>query len=161
MPINRPSLSIIVFFAALQLAAAHAAERPGDSRNAIGLQRSMNAAAQLQQRFLALTQSSPREQQFDLYRIYDDAVGTWVQVGVLRGLLHQAMTTDSPSGESRSRTDLRDCARYALWEVDQSVARLDAAIARGGRPEVLRFEKASRALLVKTRPVVARLAVPN
>jgi hypothetical protein len=148
------------FGLAIVLAAlpAPGAERHGDARAAAELQHSADAAGELQRRFLAAIEAAPQRDRFDLYRVYDESVGTWLQVGVLRELLEDAMSADAPDQERRSRAELRDCARYALAEIDRSLVALRAAIDGKSTPGAVEFEKKSRPLLKRARPVIARLA---
>jgi len=85
-------------------------------------------------------------------------VGTWRQLRLLLELLGAAMTASAPAEETRLRIDLRDCAGYVVTEVDRSLTDLEAAIELGAPARALSFEKKSRPLLARARPVLARLA---
>ena len=92
-----------------------------------------------------------------LYRTYDDSMGTWLQVGFLRTLLDDAIGARSPPDELQFRTNLRDHARYALWEFDKNIAHLDASAAKHGGARYLRLIKALRSASVNVRTTIIRL----
>jgi hypothetical protein len=154
--ICRPSLMVLACAGFLSI--AHAAERPGDASNAQELRRRAVAAASIHKDFLAMTEAAPPKERFDLYRTYGESVGAWVQIGFLRGLLDDAIAATSWSVELKLRMDLRDHARFTMWEIDQSIAHLDARIAEGGRTRHLRLVRAMRSSLVSVRATVNHLA---
>jgi len=135
-----------------------AVERPGDVNHANELRQRALSAAATQRQLLAMTESAPRSRQFELYRTYDDSIGAWLQVELLRSLLDASAAATSIDDEKRLRTDLRDCARFAAWELDQHIANLDAAIARKGPAEYLRRLRALRSLAAQVRMTVLGLA---
>ena len=105
-----------------------------------------------------MAEAAPRGEQFELYRTYDESMGTWLQVGFLRTLLDASVATPSSSAELRFRRNLRDQARYTLWEVDQNIAHLDSRIAEERRSHPLQLVRALRASLVNVRMTIIRLA---
>jgi len=148
------TLLLLAWASCLPLAAS---ERPGDADNAKELRRSAVAVAGIQRQLRAMAESASREERFELYRTYDDSMGTWLQVAFLRTLLGAAIATRSPSDESRFRTNLRDHARYALWELDRNIAHLDASTAGHGSARYLRLIDALRSSSVKVRTTIVRL----
>jgi hypothetical protein len=137
---------------------AIALERPGDAANAEELRRRATAAEAIQRDFLALIEAAPRKERFELYRTYDESMGPWVQVGFLRSTLGDAIAATSWTLELKLRVDLRDQARYAVWEIDQNMAYLDERIAEEKRARYLRPTKALRSSLLNVRATVTRLA---
>ena len=137
---------------------ALAVERPGDAALAQELHGHALSAAVIQEQLLALTERAPRDEQFELYRTYDDAIGAWLQIEFVRGLLDASIVATSGAGEQGFRTDLRDHARFTLWELDQHIANLDASIARGGPAEYLRLVRILRSLAAKARTSLVHLA---
>jgi len=137
---------------------SEAIERPGDAHSARDLERRTTVVTAIQRDLLAIAEGAPRGEQFELYRTYDESMGTWLQVGFLRTLLNASIAAKSSAEELRLRTDLRDHARYALWELDQNIAHLDAGIAEDGRTPYLRLIKALRSSLVNVRMTIIPLA---
>jgi hypothetical protein len=138
--------------------AAHALERPGDADNAKALRRSTVSVTATQKELLALAEAAPRGERFELYRTYDDSKGTWLQVAFLRTLLDAAIAARSSSDELRFRTNLRDHARYAVWELDQNIAHLDASTAKYESARLLRMIKLLRSSSADVRATITRLA---
>jgi hypothetical protein len=139
---------------------ADALERPGDAASADELRRRAIAAASVQKNFLALIEAAPRKERFELYRTYGEAAGTWVQIAFLESVLSEAIAARSWTIELKLRADLRDQARYAVWEIDQNIAHLDARIAEEKRARYSRVTKALRSALLNVRATVSRLAEP-
>jgi hypothetical protein len=137
---------------------AGALERGGDADNMEELRRRATAAATIHRDFLALIEAAPRKEKFELYRTYDESTGTWVQIGFLRDTLDASIAATSWTVELKLRTDLRDQARYALWELDQSIAYLDTRIAEEKRARNQRLVKQLRSALLNVRATVTRLA---
>ena len=159
-PNRWPGSLMFVLACACGPSIATALERPGDTANADELRQRAIAAAAAQKSFLALIDAAPRKERFELYRTYDESMGPWVQVGFLRGVLDDAIAATSWTLELKLRADLRDQARYAVWEIDQNMASLDARIAEEKRARYLQPTKALRSALLNVRATVARLAEP-
>jgi hypothetical protein len=157
-PKRRPGALMLALACACGPSIATALERPGDTANADELRQRAIAAAAVQKNFLALIEAAPRKEKFELYRTYDESTGTWVQIGFLRDTLDASIAATSWTVELKLRTDLRDQARYALWEVDQSIAYLDARIAEEKRARNQRLVKQLRSALLNVRATVTRLA---
>jgi hypothetical protein len=156
--IRRLRLSVIVLAWAGCASVADALERPGDAANMDDLRRRATAATAIHRVFLALIEEVPRKEKFELYRTYDESIGTWVQIRFLRDTLDASVAATSWTVELKLRTDLRDQARYALWEVDQSITYFDARIAAEKRARTVRQVKALRSALLNVRATVTRLA---
>lgn len=154
---RRLSVSIAIL-AWLCSPVAQAVERPGDVTHANELQQRALSAAAVQRQLLAMAEGAPRGEQFELYRTYDDSIGAWLQVELLRSLLDASMATASMADERRLRTDLRDCARFAVWELDQNIAYLDVAAAKQGDAEYSRLVRILRSLAAEIRITALRLA---
>ena len=132
---------------------AQAAERAGDAlvRQAIHDHRDVVDA--LEEDILALIESSPERDRFDLYRTYNQLMGTWVQIDLSDTLVEQAALAMSPSEEEEIRTTLRDQAQFALWELDDALAYLEQIRPGTHRHEYLRIKEAIRSLL-ETKTVI-------
>ncbi|HSS69700.1 MAG TPA: hypothetical protein VLQ46_03500 [Casimicrobiaceae bacterium] len=155
---GRLRLSVIVLAWIGCVGLADALERRGDADNMEDLRRRATAAATIHRDFLALIEAAPRKEKFELYRTYDESTGTWVQIGFLRDTLDASIAASSWTVELKLRTDLRDQARYALWEVDQGIAYFDERIAEEKRARTLRLVKQLRSALLNVRATVTRLA---
>ena len=138
---------------------AQAVERPGDVSDASELRGRALAATAIQSQLLAMAESAPQDEQFDLYRAYDDSIGAWLQVEFVRSLLDASIAAISTADEQRFRTDLRDHARFAVWELDQNIANLDASVASDGRADYLDLIRLLRSLAAEVRMTVFRLAI--
>ena len=137
---------------------AQAVERPGDASDANLLRGRALAATAIQSQLLAMAETAPRDEQLELYRTYDDSSGAWLQVAFVRSLLDASIATTSTADEQRLRTDLRDHARFAVSELDQHIANLDASVARDGRADYLDLMRLLRSLTAEVRMTVFRLA---
>jgi hypothetical protein len=137
---------------------AHAVERPGDLTSANELRGHALSAAAIQGQLLAMAESAPRGEQFELYRTYSDSISAWLQVGFVRGLLDASIAATSTADEQRFRTDLRDHARFAAWELDQNIANLDASVTKEGPAGYSRLLEILRALAAEVQNTVFRLA---
>jgi hypothetical protein len=152
-----------MFCAAIVLAwscwalAAEAAEGPDDARSASELREWTTRVIPIQRDLRLAAESASGDTQFELYRTYDLAAGTWLQIDLVRAVLGAAIAAQG-SDAQRLRTDLRDHARYALWEVDQNIADLDARLGDDRPSPYLRLFEALRESLVATRMTLIRLA---
>jgi len=79
------------------LSDAHAIEGAGEATAAYELRQHAIAATALQDDLLDLCESASGAEQFELYSIYNRAVGTWLQVDFLRDLLDITMSASSRS----------------------------------------------------------------
>ena len=140
------------------LPVAQAVERFGDAENASELQQRAISVAAVQRGLLSLAEAASGEQSFDLYRTYDESMGTWLQVEFLRTLLELSIAATSPVDERKFRIDLRDHARFALWELDQAISHLDEKVAGVAQAEHLRLVQVLRSLLMSARSAVDRLS---
>ena len=154
----RPSLVLVMFACTCCLPVAQAVERLGDAENASELQQRAISVAAVQRGLLSLAEAASGEQSFDLYRTYDESIGTWLQVEFLRTLLDLSIAATSAVDERKSRIDLRDHARFALWELDQTISHLDENVAEVAQAEHLRLIQVLRSLLMSTRTTVDRLS---
>jgi hypothetical protein len=154
----RASLLLAMFAWACCLPAAQAVERFGDAENASELQQRAISVTAVQRGLLSLAEAASGEERFNLYRTYDESMGTWLQVEFLRTLLDLSIAAASAFDEQKLRTDLRDHARYALWELDQNISHLDANAAGADQAEHLRLIQVLRSLLTNARSTVNRLS---
>jgi hypothetical protein len=154
-------LGLLVMFVAGAgaLSDAQAIEGAGEATAAYELRQHAIAASVLQDDLLDLCESASGAEQFELYSIYNRAMGTWLQVDFLRDLLDVMMAASSRSDEDAIGAALRDQAAFALRELDQSIAYLevDSAVARS--PQSSQRAAVVHSLLWQVRPIVERLAV--
>jgi hypothetical protein len=115
------------------------------------------AVGVLEEDMLALIGASADEDRFELYRTYNQMVGTWVQVDLSAALMEEAASATSLSEEDRIRATLRDQAQFALWELDDALAYLERNIPGSDRREYLRINEAIRSLLSETKALFSRL----
>jgi len=137
---------------------AQAVDRSGDAENASELQQRAISVTAVQRGLLSLAEAASGEEAFDLYRTYNESMSTWLQVGFLRTSLDLSIAATSAFDEKKSRTDLRDHARFALWELDQNIRHLDESIAEVEQAEHLRLIQVLRSLLMHVRITVSRLS---
>jgi hypothetical protein len=137
---------------------AQAVERFGDPENASELQQRAISVTAVQRGLLSLAEAASGEEAFNLYRTYDESMGTWLQVEFVRTLLDLSIAATSASDEHKLRTDLRDHARFALWELDQNIGHLGESIAEVEQWEHLRLIRVLRSLLMSARTTVGRLS---
>ena len=155
----RLGLLVMLVAGAGALSDAHAIEGAGEATAAYELRQHAIAATVLQDDLLDLCESASGAEQFELYSIYNRAMGTWLQVDFLRDLLDVMMAASSRSGEDAIGAALRDQAAFALWELDQSIAYLEADSAVARSPQSSQRAAVVHSLLWQVRPIVERLAV--
>jgi hypothetical protein len=140
------------------LPVAEGVERFGDAENASELQQHAISVTAVQRGLLSLAEAASGEERFDLYRTYGESMGTWLQVEFVRTLLDLSMTATASSDEQEFRADLRDHARFTLWELDQNIGHLGESTAEIEQSEHLRLVQVLRSLLLKARITVGRLS---
>jgi len=149
---------LTIFAWACCLPIAQAVERFGDAENASELQQRAISVTAVQRGLLSLAEAASGEEAFNLYRTYNESMGTWLQVEFLRTSLDLSIAATSASDEQKFRSDLRDHARFALWELDQNISDLDESSAEVVQAEPLRLIQVLRSLLMQTRITVSRLS---
>ena len=154
----RPRFVLTIFAWACCLPSAQAVERFGDAENASELQQRAISVTAVQRGLLSLAEAASGEEAFDLYRTYNESMGTWLQVEFLRTSLDLSIAATSASDEQKFRSDLGDHARFALWELDQNISHLDANAGGAGQAEHLRLLQVLRSLLANARSTVNRLS---
>jgi hypothetical protein len=150
-------LLVLLVICAPGLHLAQAAERAGDALATYALHDRSDALDVLEGDILALIESSPDEDRFELYRTYDQLMGTWVQVDLAETQVEQAVSATSPSEEEEIRATLRDQAQFAMWEFDNALADLERNAPGANRPDHVRINEAIRSLLSETKTIIARL----
>jgi hypothetical protein len=154
---RRSSFVFTIFAWACCLPVAQAVERFGDAENASELQERAISVTAVQRGLLSLAEAASGEEAFNLYRTYNESMGTWLQVEFLRTSLDLSIAATSAFDEQKFRSDLRDHARFALWELDQSISHLDESIPEVEQAEHLRLIQVLRSLLMHARITVSRL----
>jgi hypothetical protein len=148
---------IVLLLAACAAPMAQAAEHVGDALFLYALQDRTAARHELERGLLALIDNSPDEDRFELYRSYDQLMGTWAQLDLSQALLAQAVATSSPAEEEKIRTMLRDQARFALWELEDARSYLQRNMPAANHLDHVRINQDIRSLLFSVEPLVARL----
>ena len=154
----RPGFVLAMFAWACCLPVAQGFERFGDAENTSELQQRAISVTAVQRGLLSLAEVASGEEAFDLYRTYNESMGTWLQVEFLRTSLDLSIAATSAVDERKSRIDLRDHARFALWELDQNISHLDENVAEAEQAEHRRLIQVLRSLLMSTRSAVDRLS---
>jgi hypothetical protein len=140
------------------LPVAEGVERFGDAENASDLQQRAISVSAVQRGLLSLAEAASGEERFDLYRTYDESMGTWLQAEFLRTLLDLSIAATESSDEQKFRTDLQDHAKFTLWELDQNISHLGKSITEVEESEHLRLIQVLRSLLLQARITVSRLS---
>jgi len=148
-----------IFAWACCLPVAQAVERFGDAENASELQERAISVTAVQRGLLSLAEAASGEEAFNLYRTYNESMGTWLQVEFLRTSLDLSIAATSAFDEQKFRSDLRDHARFGLWELDQNISHLDESIPEVEQAEHLRLIQVLRSLLMHARITVGRLLI--
>ena len=136
---------------------AQGAERAGDAAFVDSYQEHARTAVALETEALFQIEIAPDEERFNLYRTYNNFLGTWLQVERLQAQLAVAVEADSSTEEEETRAALRDQAQFVLFELEQTEADLQRNIPALERPNHLRINQAIRALLFEVRATVSRL----
>ena len=150
-------LLVLLVIGAPGLHLAQAAERAGDALVTYALHDRSEVLDALERDILTLIESRPDEDRFDLYRTYDQLMGTWVQVDLAETLVEQAVSATSPSEEEEIRATLRDQAQFVMWEFDNALAYLERNAPGANQPDYLRINEAIRSLLSETKTIISRL----
>jgi len=156
--VSYASLLLILFVSALQMPAAHGTERPGDALIANEIQHYAAAVTRIQADFLSLIETASGENRFDLYRMYNQSIGTWIQVDYLQTLLELSIAETSVPAEQEARTALEEQASYTIWELGQNIAELEKAIAENRLSDDLRPHELLRSVLKEVGVIVTRLS---
>jgi hypothetical protein len=150
-------LLVVLIICAPCLRPAQGAERLGDALATYALQDRTAVLDDLERDILAVIEASPDEDRFDLYRTYDQLMGTWVQIELSQTLVEQAVAATSSSEEEKIRTTLRDQAQYALWELDEALAYVERDSPIANRRAYWRINEAIRSLLSEAKAVIGGL----
>ena len=152
-------LLLLLVICAPCLRPAYGTERVDDALVLYALYDQTEVVNALETDVLALIENSPDEDRFDLYRTYNQLMGTWVQVGLSQAMLELAMSATLPSEEEEIRSHLRDHARFALWDLDEARTYLERNAPNADREEHLRIHVAIRSLLSEAKTIMSRLLV--
>jgi hypothetical protein len=148
---------LLLFVCAGASCAALGMERVGDAALVDALLDQTEIAAALERDMLALIERSPDEDRFELYLTYNRLAGAWSQVDLAQELLEAAVSATSPAEEAEVRTTLRDQARFALWDLEETRVQLAQDTGNADRPEHSRVRAAIGQLLAETRTVIGQL----
>ena len=150
-------LLVLLLACAAGLRAAQGMERVGDATLAYALENRTEIASALERDMLVLIERSSDKDRFELYLTYNRLVGAWSQVDLAQELLEAAVSATSPAEETEVRTTLRDQARFALWDLEETRVQLERSPPAADRPEHSRIRAAIGHLLAETRTVIGRL----
>ena len=152
-------LLLLLLACAPYLRLAHGSERVGDAVHVHAFEQHAAAVKALEDNLLALIETTPEDERFELYRTYNQLMGTWLQMDFLQGLLDASIAALLPIEEEEVRTSLRDQAQFTLCELDHAIANIDQNLAELDRPRDLRVNEEVRSLLSGIRATVSRLLV--
>jgi len=136
---------------------AEGAVRLGDATYVYALGRYESAVTALEGEYLSMIESASSEERFNLYRNYNQLMGTWLQVEFLRTLLDRAVATTSPVDEDEVRSTLRDHAQFLLEELDDARGGLEENALEAQRPARSRIAEDVRSFFSNVRIMVSRL----
>jgi hypothetical protein len=157
--IFRFGLPALLFAGALHGSVAWSTVRAGDATYVYELQRYANAMASLGEEFLSSIDGASDEERFDLYRTYNQLMGTWFQVDLLEAFLAASIEAPRICDEEKIRTMLRDQAEFTRAEINYAVADLEHHDATIKRYDHLRLNSALRSLLSSVRATADRLII--
>ena len=111
----------------------------------------------LEDDFLSLIETAPEEERFNLYRTYDQLMGTWLQVEFLWTLLDSSIAAVPPLDEEAVRASLRDQAEFTLWELGDAITNIERSMVELNRPSHIQVNARVRSLLSEVRTMVSHL----
>jgi hypothetical protein len=132
-------------------------ERAADASLIYALEDRTAVASALERDMLVLIERSAGEDRFGLYLTYDRLLGAWSQVDLSQELLEDAVSATSPLEEAEIRITLRDQARFALWDLEETRVQLERDPPGAVQAEHAKIHAAIRMLLAETRTVIGRL----
>jgi hypothetical protein len=157
--IFRFGLLVLLFAGTLDGSAAWSTVRAGDAAYVYELEAHASAMISLQEEFLSSIDSASDQERFDLYRTYDQLMGTWLQVDLLEALLEASIEAAPTADEETIRTTLRDQAQFARSELDHAAADLERNTNAIKRYDHLRLNDALRSLLSSVEATIDRLII--
>jgi hypothetical protein len=159
--IFRFGLPALLFVAALHGSVAWSAVRAGDATYLYELEAHARAKASLEEDFLSSIDSASDRERVDLYRTYNQLMGTWLQVDLLEALLAASIEAMSISDDEKIRTTLRDQAQFTRAELDHAAADLERNAAPIKQYDHSRLNDALRSLLTSVQATVDRLIMEH
>jgi hypothetical protein len=148
------ALLVGVFSVLSLLGPARGSERAGDAASVHALDQHSDVVAALEDDLLALIETALEEERFNLYRTYNQLMGTWLQVDFLRSLLDSSIDAVSPLDEEEARTNLRDQAEFTLWELGNAITNIERSMVEFNRPSHVEVNGHVRSLLSEVRATV-------
>src|SRR5438874_5947904 len=124
----RLCLLLVLLACAPYLRPAHGSERVGDRLYVHAFEQHAAAVTALEDNLLALIETTPEDERLELYRTYNQLMGTWLQVDFLQSLLDASIAALLPMEEEEIRTGLRDQAQFELWELDHAITNIEQTI---------------------------------
>ena len=155
----RLCLLLVLLACAPYLRLAHGSERVGDRLYVHAFEQHEAAVTALEDNLLALIETTPEDERFELYRTYNQLMGTWLQMEFLQSLMDASIAALLPIEEEEIRTSLRDQAQFTLGELDHAIANIEQNLAELDRPRDLQVNEEVRSLLSGIRATVSRLLV--
>lgn len=157
--IFRFGLPALLFACALHGSVAWSAVRAGDATYVYELQAHASAMASLEEEFMSSIDGASDQERFDLYWMYNQLMGTWLQVDLLEALLDSSIGATTIADEEKIRTALRDQARFARSELDHAAVDLEHNVAAIKQHDYLRLNDALGPLLSSVQATVDRLII--
>src|SRR5438552_2202040 len=131
-------LLLVLLACAPYLRLAHGSERVGDRLYVHAFEQHEAAVTALEDNLLALIETTLEDERFELYRTYNQLMGTWLQMEFLQSLMDASIAALLPIEEEEIRTSLRDQAQFTQWELDHAITDIEQTLAELDRPRDLR-----------------------
>ena len=157
--IVRLGLAALLLAGALHGSVAWSTVRAGDATYVYELEAQASAMASLEEEFISSIDSASDQERFDLYWMYNQLMGTWLQVDLLEALLDSSIGATTIADEEKIRTDLRDHARFARSELEHTAVDLEHNVAAIKQHDYSRLNDALRSLLSSVQATVDRLII--
>jgi hypothetical protein len=144
---------------ALHGSVAWSTVRAGDATYVHELEAEASAIASLEEEFMSSIDSASDQERFDLYWMYNQLVGSWLQVDLLEALLDASIEATPIADEEKLRAALRDQARFTRSELERAAVDLEHKVAAIKQHDQLRLNGVLRSLLSSVQVTIDRLIV--
>jgi hypothetical protein len=151
----------VVSFACALAGPVHAGDETVSTTFVDAFEQHTALAATLENRLYQLIAASDQDERLELYRTYNQLIGTWLQIDRLQQLLDVAIAATSHADEDRTGSELRDQARFALSELDEARMQLERNVAMPSRTDALGLHRDVRSLIIGVRDTVDRLLIDH
>jgi hypothetical protein len=151
------TLLLLLFMAPVNLRLAHAGEHSESVTYSTTLEQRERDVVTIEGDLRALIETASDQERSDLYWSYNQLVGTWLQIEILRDLRNLATLAATPSETDRIGAMLRDQAQFAIGQLEAATLDLEQKIIEAKRPGASRINEALRSLLADTRATLIDL----